>query len=155
MSLDVMAFILGGLLIGAGLFGGGIEIKEIKLPRITGAARVAAAVAGVAFVALAVTLNLKAPTKDNAAGPEETTRATKTFQAPMYDGMRLDACFEWANRCGEEPATAWCRTQGFSRAIDYPTENVGERGVATRLIGTQQVCNQKICASFVYITCEK
>ena len=73
----------------------------------------------------------------------------------MYDGMRLDVCFEWTKRCGEEPATAWCKTQGFSRSIDRLAENVGERGVSTKLIGTQQVCSEEFCASFAYITCEK
>jgi hypothetical protein len=146
MSLEVMAFILGGLLVGAGIFGGGLEIKELKLPQIAGFARAASLTIGAAFIALAIFLNPKPP----GTGP-----VTVTFQAPMYDGMRLDACFEWGKRCVEKPATAWCKTQGFSRSIEHPVENVGERGVSTKLIGTQQVCSEKFCASFEYITCEK
>jgi hypothetical protein len=73
----------------------------------------------------------------------------------MYNGVRLDACFVWAERCGEEAATAWCKDQGYTRAIEFPIENVGERGVSTKLIGTQQICGEKYCASFAQITCTK
>ena len=29
----------------------------------------------------------------------------QTFPEPMYDEYRLDACYEWGTRCGEEPAS--------------------------------------------------
>ena len=146
-----MAFIFGGLLIGAGVFGGGLQVKELKLPKLAGFARIASIIIGIAFIALAVSLNLKLPPID----VDHPSQSTKTFQKPTYDGERLDACFEWAKQCGEEAATAWCKTQGFIRAIDYPYEKVGERGIKTKLIGTQQVCDEKMCASFSSITCEK
>lgn len=155
MSLETMAFIFGGLLLGAGLFGGGLEIKELKLPQITGIARVICGIAGICFVALAVSLNLKLLHTDEPEQLHEPTQTTKTFLTPTYNGMRLDACFEWAKRCGEEPATAWCRTQGFTRATEYQIENVGERGISTKLIGTQQVCSGNFCDSFVQITCQR
>lgn len=86
--------------------------------------------------------------------PEENPVTKKTFSEPMYAGLRLDVCYEWADRCGEEPAREWCKTQGFKRAVDYPTQNVGNRGIPTKLIGTQKVCNEAMCTSFEYITCE-
>lgn len=154
MSLESMAFILGGILIAAGLFGGGLEIKEIRLPQIGGTTRILTTVAGAIFVVLALAIHLKwiqrtetADAPDIAAAPEQT------FAAPMFDGMRLDICVEWAVRCGEEAATAWCRTQGYARASDYPAENVGTRGIPTRLIGTRQVCNGEYCGAFTRITC--
>lgn len=151
MSLDIMAFVLGGLLVAAGLFGGGIEIKELKLPQISGGARIASTVIGVGFVVLALSINLKWIDPKGANPPS----VDKTFEAPMFEGLRLDACVEWAKRCGEEAATAWCKVQGYNRATDYPIENVGERGVSTKLIGTNVVCKEKFCGSFSRITCVK
>jgi hypothetical protein len=78
-----------------------------------------------------------------------------TFEAPLLDGLRLDACVQWAARCGAEAASAWCKLQGYNLAISYPTENVGERGISTKLIGTGQVCSEKFCTSFTQITCTK
>jgi hypothetical protein len=60
---------------------------------------------------------------------------TSTFQAPTLDGLRLDACVQWANRCGEEAASAWCKLKGYERAIDYPSENWCRRSAAGKNIG--------------------
>ena len=85
----------------------------------------------------------------------QVTPEKQTFPDPMYAGMRLDVCYEWANRCGQEPADEWCKLQGFNHALDFPTEVVGERGIPTKLIGTQQECRESFCGSFKYITCER
>jgi hypothetical protein len=155
MSIEAMAFILGGLLLAAGVFGGGLEVRELKLPQIGTAQRLVASVAGIAFVVLALALNqswIEHKKEGNQpVGPE----ATKAFGTPMYESLRLDACVEWARRCGEEAATAWCKTQGYARAIQHSIENVGERGVSTKLIGTKEVCKGTFCSSFSEITCTK
>lgn len=155
MSLETMSFILGGILVAAALFGGGLEIKELKLPRIGTIARVLAATVGIGFIALAIYLNPKGPVAPIKPVDSSPTKTALTFQAPLHGDLRLDACLQWAQNCGEPAATAWCKTKGFSRATDYPQENVGIARAATRLIGTNQVCKEKFCASFVYITCEK
>lgn len=155
MSLETMAFVLGGLLIAAGVFGGGLEIKELKLPQIGGTPRLVAAVLGAAFVVLALAINQKWMEQRRESTQPSPTESSRAFATPMYEGLRLDACVEWAKRCGEEAATTWCKMQGFERATQYPTENVGERGVATKLIGTGEICQEKFCASFTEITCTK
>jgi hypothetical protein len=157
MSIETMSFILGGILVAAGLFGGGLEIKELKLPQIGTVPRVFAAIVGVAFIGLAIVLNPKSSTSLPAlsAPQPEPEKMTMTFQAPMYGDMRLDSCLEWAQQCGEPAATAWCKEKGMTRALEFPLENVGEQGLGTRLIGTKQVCNEKFCSAFVYIKCEK
>lgn len=151
MSLETMTFVLGGILLAAGLFGGGLEIKELKLPQINGVARIGSGVVGFGFVTLALAINLgwiKHPTEGSAS-------TAKTFDAPMFEGLRLDTCVEWAKRCGEEVATIWCKEQGYTRATVYPIENVGELGIPTKLIGTKEVCKEKFCTSFSQITCIK
>src|SRR5262245_53541328 len=148
MTLDTMAFVLGVLLIATGVLGGGLEVKELKLPRISGTARLGSAIVGLALVVLGLSINLKwivstEESKKSIVSTEESktpivsaeesktptpTENIKSFQAPTLDGLRLDACMEWSKRCGEEAATAWCKIQGYARAIEHPIENVGERG---------------------------
>ncbi|KDR41172.1 hypothetical protein BG61_20610 [Caballeronia glathei] len=147
VSLDTMSFILGGILVAAGLFGGGLEIKELKLPQIGIAARYLSVGVGVCFVVLAI--YVKSPQLFS----EKESKVT--FQEPMQGDLRLDACLEWGKKCGEPAATAWCKTHGMSRASDYRQENVGNQNVRTRLISTSQVCSEAFCASFAYIVCEK
>jgi len=155
MSLETMSFILGGILVAAGLFGGGLEIKELKLPQIGTVPRLLAAIVGAIFIGLAVFLEPKLSTSGSTASAPDAGKTTMTFQGPMHGDMRLDSCLEWAKNCGEPAATAWCKTKGMSRALEYPQENVGEQGLGTRLLGTNQVCKEKFCSSFVYIVCEK
>ncbi len=155
MSLETMVFVLGGIFLATGVFGGGIEIKELKLPQINGVARIVSAVVGLAFVTLALAINL-GWTKHPVEGSTFLAGSTaKTFEAPMFEGLRLDACVDWSKRCGEEAASTWCKEQGYARATEYPFENVGERGIPTKLIGTKDVCKEKFCTSFSQITCIK
>ena len=155
MSIETMAFVLGGLLLAAGVFGGGLEVKELKLPQIGGVQRLVAAMAGIAFVVLALAINQNWIERKKEGGQSSPTETSKTFATPMYEALRLDTCVEWAKRCGEEAATAWCKSQGYVRATQYPIENVGERGVSTKLIGTKEVCKGTYCTSFTDITCSK
>lgn len=160
MSLETMSFILGGIFLGAGLFGGGLEIRELKLPQIGTGPRVFAAVLGTAFVALAVVLNPGAGAASQKllpAPPAPTPEPPKTnvvFQEPMLGDRRVDVCLEWAQKCGEPAATAWCKVKGMGRALDFPAENVGQRGLETRLVGTNEVCKGTFCSAFMSITCQ-
>lgn len=52
MTLATMSFILGAILLLAGIVGGGIEVKELKIPTISGTTRIGATVAGLGFVIL-------------------------------------------------------------------------------------------------------
>jgi TPR repeat protein len=52
MTVPLLSFILGGILLLAGIIGGGIEVKELKIPRISGATRGIATLSGFVFVVL-------------------------------------------------------------------------------------------------------
>ena len=73
MSIDTMAFILGGLLVGAALLGGGIEVRELKIPSLGGTSRLLSFIGGVVFIGLALFLN-----------PRETER-----QPPAVDSISV------------------------------------------------------------------
>lgn len=54
MTIEVISFIIGGILIGTAIVGGGFEIKEIKMPRVGAGVRIVSLVAGSGFVLLAM-----------------------------------------------------------------------------------------------------
>lgn len=155
MSIETMSFILGGILLAAALFGGRLEIKELKLPQIGTFARFLCAIVGLGFVGLAIYVHGPSSSSSPSFPTPDAKKTSMAFQEPMLGNLRLDACLEWGTNCGEPAATAWCKTKGMTRATEYPQENVGERGIGTRLIGTKQECMEKFCVSFVYIVCEK
>jgi hypothetical protein len=155
VPLDTLSFILGGILVAAALFGGGLEIKELRLPQIGPIARVLSAAVGIGFVGLALYVHAGGAGPIAPAPNPEPEKAQLAFQSPMQDGLRLDVCLQFAQNCGEPAASGWCKTKGLTRAIDYPEENVGKQGIATRTLASNEVCKADFCTSFVYITCEK
>lgn len=193
MSIETISFLLGAGLIAIAILGGGIEIRELKVPQVGTFSRGLAFVFGAAFIGL--TLYLRQPpasapeflgqrapsasadipsqTPDRPAPSVEpangelrsdpdavspvnnVTSTSQVFLDPLYDGKRLDVCFVFAARCGEEPASAWCKSQGFDRAINFSSENVGNRGIATKLIGANSECQEDFCVAFTRIECAR
>jgi hypothetical protein len=60
-----MAFVLGGLLLATSLFGGGIEVREVKIPKIGAVSRILSAIVGLGFVYLSLTLAPKGTQQDS------------------------------------------------------------------------------------------
>jgi hypothetical protein len=74
------------------------------------------------------------------------------FANPSWKGYRLDACLQWGTNCGKPRADAFCRAQGFTDSFDSTLDaNAGY--AATRLIGTDQICNASFCVGFQQIIC--
>lgn len=75
------------------------------------------------------------------------------FSNPTYKGHRLDWCNTWATDCGKTVADRFCHVKGFDKAGTFSkAEDVGE---STRLIGSNQVCDEAMCDSFTTIQCLK
>jgi hypothetical protein len=78
---------------------------------------------------------------------------TKTFDSPKLGDNRLDWCVNWGTGCGEEAATAWCKTVGFDKAVDAQQAPDIGASLPTKLIATGEVCDQSYCDGFTSITC--
>lgn len=52
MTIEIVSFVFGGILLFVGLLGGGFELKELKIPKVGMGVRAAALVAGVLFICL-------------------------------------------------------------------------------------------------------
>jgi hypothetical protein len=81
---------------------------------------------------------------------------SKRFNKPMFQGKPLDWCLEWAKDCGKPAAKRFCEHKGyrdvqsFSKPVRVSEVNASE----TSIIGTPgQVCSNKKCKTFTYITC--
>ena len=79
----------------------------------------------------------------------------QTFTKPKFQGNRLDWCFDWSAGCGEQAATAWCKTKGFAKASAWAMANDIGNVSPTRLIGTGAVCDQPFCDGFKWLVCQK
>ncbi len=75
------------------------------------------------------------------------------FSNPKYKGHLLDWCVNWGSGCGKPAADKWCQSKGYDGAEAFnKNEDVG---MSTRLIGSNQVCDEQMCDSFTMIACFK
>jgi hypothetical protein len=88
MSINVLAFGLGAILLLTGILGGGIQVKEITIPQVSLKVRVAAILVGCFFLALGVVLSkpelIKPPTAENANSSEIPTPGTDKYGAIAF-----------------------------------------------------------------------
>jgi hypothetical protein len=91
-----------------------------------------------------------------AAGSASVASAkTTSFVKPKWNGDRLDWCVNWAQGCGQQAATAFCKAKGYNNATAFSMDpNIGAVQ-RTRLIGTGAVCDQGFCDGFKAVTCFK
>lgn len=80
-----------------------------------------------------------------------------TIYKPMYNGLRLDWCYDWAVSCGAPAANAYCGKLGYrGDTAGFAIDNdVGLTGIDTRLIGTGAICDQDFCDGFSYVSCRR
>ncbi len=78
---------------------------------------------------------------------------TKTFENPMIGANRLDWCVDWGKGCGQEAATAWCKSNAYDHSVaGKQAPDIGASS-PTKLIATGEVCDQSYCDGFTSITC--
>jgi hypothetical protein len=75
--------------------------------------------------------------------------ATKLFNNPEINRVRLDRCLQFGSKCDEPAATAWCKGHGFSSASAWKTEyvspTIGQDG---------HRCALPLCGGFTTILCK-
>jgi hypothetical protein len=82
MSIELLSFVLGGFLVAVGLLGGGIEVRELKVPSVGRITRVLSFAAGLAFVGLAVFLGPGQVKQSAAVNAEPAALVRVTFWYP-------------------------------------------------------------------------
>lgn len=54
MNISMLAFIFGCILILIGIIGGGLELKELKIPKVSSFSRVIAIIGGIVFISMGI-----------------------------------------------------------------------------------------------------
>jgi hypothetical protein len=73
--------------------------------------------------------------------------------APGVGGHRVDICYEWGMQCAGEAAQAWCKAQGYDRAIEWEVDNDIGATHPTMVLSTGQICDQPHCDGYFSIVC--
>ncbi len=87
--------------------------------------------------------------------PKKVTPQRQYFFRPMINGYRLDWCRVWAADCGQGAADAFCKNNGYWRAISFEIDDDIGLGDPTYVIGTGQICSEQFCDGFKVISCER
>ncbi|MFG1400372.1 hypothetical protein [Xanthobacter sediminis] len=78
---------------------------------------------------------------------------TRIFVIDASDSYGVDGCLASGAPCGEQVATAWCRSHNYSRALDFGrVENEPKVSTAG---GARTACSSPLCESAVAITCTR
>src|SRR5689334_8915656 len=80
------------------------------------------------------------------ASPASATEV-RNFFAPQIAGARVDACLT-GGACGKPAADAFCKEQGFDRAMIFQREQFA----STRKVDSGRVCS-KDCIAFKQVKC--
>lgn len=84
------------------------------------------------------------------AGPLPLTAAgTRRFQPALANGLAVDNCESWSTNCGEPGARAFCRGEGYGRALQWEFNRPGR----TWVIGSGRACEGDFCIGFTYVVC--
>ncbi|MCA0434032.1 MAG: hypothetical protein LCH46_12305 [Proteobacteria bacterium] len=78
---------------------------------------------------------------------------TAKIEDPKWKGYGLDWCLNWGASCGKPVADKYCQAKGYEKSTAF--QKWENPGFATRLIGSNQVCDETECDSFASITCSK
>ncbi|MFN4143629.1 hypothetical protein [Aestuariivirga sp.] len=71
----------------------------------------------------------------------------RNFFSPQFEGIRVDACLA-DGICGKPAADAFCRVQGYDRAMIFQRESYA----STRTLDSGKVCSQG-CTAFKQVKC--
>ena len=74
---------------------------------------------------------------------------------PQAGNYRVDICYEWGMQCGGEAADMWCKSNGYTRAVEWEIEHDIGATSPTMVIGSGQVCAEAHCDGYFSIACAR
>ncbi|ASC71194.1 hypothetical protein XM38_021460 [Halomicronema hongdechloris C2206] len=85
MSIDIVAFIFGAILLSTGLWGGGLSIRDISIPKIGTIPRAASIGMGIFIILMGIGLSEVSPvdtSEESTPTEDSTTDATESTEGP-------------------------------------------------------------------------
>ena len=83
MTLEIVSFILGGLLVLIGIIGGGLEVRELKIPNVKWTTRIFSIIGGLFFISLGIGIQSEVPKVVN----NQTKSSTNPVSFTIYDQL--------------------------------------------------------------------
>lgn len=71
---------------------------------------------------------------------------------PKLEGVLLDWCRKFGDRCGQPAADAYCRASGHRRSVRFVQWI--DPGKPTKIISDGSICDAAVCDSFRWIECQ-
>ncbi len=99
MNAQSIVFVFGGLLILIGVLGGGFEIKELRVPKITGLTRGLSLVGGIVLVGIGITV-LNRPVETSLTTGTATSPQTSTSEATAAPPKITVVAGSYGKNCG-------------------------------------------------------
>ncbi len=142
MTIEVVSFIIGGILIGTAIVGGGFEIKEIKMPRVGAGVRVVSLLVGSGFLLLAMGMwglnnpqlmaeslstNALMPATDTMSVAPETQSGSRSVASPQ-SAAAVEEQVVWAQ---DEPATPAFTGFSSQNQVIWKADGISYRGQAS------------------------
>ncbi|HYW11478.1 MAG TPA: hypothetical protein VE871_05955 [Longimicrobium sp.] len=141
MTIEVVSFIIGGILVGTAIVGGGFEIKEIKMPRVGAGVRVVSLVVGSGFLLLAMGMwglnnpqlmaeslstNALMPANDTMSVVPETQRGSRSVESPQPASVEEEVV--WAQ---DEPAAPAFTGFSSQNQVVWKADGISYQGQAS------------------------
>lgn len=89
------------------------------------------------------------------AGPAILILATpaeasvRNYFSPAWNGTRIDSCLGTGTGCGKPAADAFCKAEGYDKALLFQREVVE----ISLSIGSDELCTSGSCTAFRQIKC--
>jgi hypothetical protein len=74
---------------------------------------------------------------------------TYTFHDPTFMGKRIDRCLDYAQKCDDPAALAWCQQNAFVRATQFEWVYISP----TYALGDRKTCDLQTCGGFTAVAC--
>ncbi len=100
MTLEVVVFIFGALLLLTGILGGGFELKELKIPQVGRWPRIASLLAGIVLVMTGIGL-VATPEDEDGQNPAATRGPTRDSEAQPATAVEKPVTFSVVDQLGE------------------------------------------------------
>ena len=110
MQTHTILIILGAVLLLAGVMGGGLTLKEMKLPSLDKSSRVLAGIVGAAFIAAGIYL------ERGARAPQPPSPMPESVEVPHKDAKAKEEADAGAKARAEEDAAAKARAEQDAKA---------------------------------------
>lgn len=85
MGIETVVFVFGGILLLIGILGGGFEVKELKIPKVTMVPRLLASIVGLVFIGVGISMMGGETKPGSSAGEPAVESQAEAIEFTIHD----------------------------------------------------------------------